>query len=161
MARPTKYNEQILIDTQKYIDECNDVYEVINKPRIDNDIAKDSQTVHFKVKIPTIEGLAFKLKVNKDTIYTWRKEHEEFSDLIEHLLAKQADVLINNGLSGDYNSVISKVLLTKHGYREGTDTDITSKGEKISTPFTDDVLKKGADEIKEKLLNGKNTTKTA
>ena len=40
-------------------------------------------------------------------------------------------------------------------------TDITSKGEKISTPFTDDVLKKGADEIKEKLLNGKDTTKTA
>jgi len=113
MARPTIYDETFLVRTREYIDSCED--DLANK----------------KVNLPTIEGLAFHLKINKDTIYTWRKEKDEFSELIADLLAKQAKALVNCGLAGTYNSTIAKVLLTKHGYREGQ--DITTMDEKLST----------------------------
>lgn len=113
-GRPTTYNEQTLVTTQEYIDSCNDL--------MANMGSQDKPYFKIKVNLPTIEGLSLKLDVNKDTIYTWRKVHPEFSDLIERLLAKQANSLLNSGLSGDYNPTISKVLLTKHGYREGVET---------------------------------------
>lgn len=103
VGRPTKLDEQILVDTQEYI-------------RLAEDVEKD-------VNLPTIEGLAYHLRVNKTTVYEWRKGegeiHKKFSNLIDDLLHKQARQLVNKGLSGAYNPTIAKVLLTKHGYREG------------------------------------------
>jgi hypothetical protein len=49
------------------------------------------------------------------------------------LRAKQADRLLNNGLAGTYNSTIAKVLLTKHGYREGIDATTNDKDIGISS----------------------------
>lgn len=121
MARPTLYNEQILVDTQKYIDECHDTP------------ADRESDIPRQVNLPSLEGLAYALKINKDTVQEWKKVHVEFSVLIEELLNKQARSLLNNGLAGTYNSTIAKVLLTKHGYREGIETDITSGGETINT----------------------------
>jgi hypothetical protein len=121
MARPTLYNEQILIDTKQYIDDCHDTP------------ADKESDIPRQVNLPTIEGLAYHLKINKDTIYDWRKIYLEFSELIDELLHKQALSLVNNGLSGNYNSTIAKVLLTKHGYREGIETDITSGGKVINS----------------------------
>ena len=102
MARPTDYNEKMLDKVKEYINSCTDT-EVKNK---------------IKVKLPTIEGLASYINVNRDTIYEWCKVHKAFSDIIESLREKQVESLINNGLSGDYNSTIAKVLLAKHGYRD-------------------------------------------
>jgi len=113
IGRPSKYSEEMLERTEQYIESCED--DLANKI----------------VNLPTIEGLAYELKVNKTTIYEWRKVHEDFSNLIEDLLAKQAKALVNCGLAGTYNSTIAKVLLTKHGYREGQ--DITTMDEKLST----------------------------
>lgn len=71
------------------------------------------------VKVPTIEGLALHLKVRTQTLYEWEKTYPEFSDIMGTVRQKQADRLISGGLSGKYNPTIAKVLLTKHGYREG------------------------------------------
>lgn len=132
-GRPTLYNEAILTKTQEYISSCNDGYEVIERPNVKDgrELGTEAHRIE-KVKLPTIEGLAVYLDINKDTIYTWRKEYEEFSDLIDKLLAKQANMLISKGLSGDYNTVIAKVLLTKHGYNDRVETDVTTKGESIN-----------------------------
>ena len=121
MGRPTKYNEEILTRTKEYIDDCEDVE------------ADRESDIKASVNLPTIEGLAYHIKVNKDTIYEWRKEHEEFSELIEDLLAKQAKHLVNKGLAGTYNPTIAKVLLTKHGYREGLDN--TTNNKDLPTPI--------------------------
>jgi len=119
-GRPTIYNQEILEKTQEYIDSCKDIDE-------------DKEAgIKAKVKLPSIEGLAYYIKVHKDTIYEWCKEHKEFSDVINDLRAIQADRLLNNGLAGTYNPTIAKVLLTKHGYTEKTETDITSKGEALN-----------------------------
>lgn len=150
-GRPTKYSKQILKDTEIYLNSCNDVYEVIERPKIDNGILSGTEQFRKeKVKVPTMEGLAYHLKVNKDTIQEWRKIHKEFSVLIEELLDKQADMLINNGLSGNYSPVIAKVLLTKHGYREGIEQ--TGKDGKELIP--DSSLKDKIDESISIYING-------
>ena len=40
------------------------------------------------------------------------------------LRAKQCVKLLNSGLSGDYNPFIAKALLSKHGYKDGSELDI-------------------------------------
>lgn len=108
-GRPTDYNEQILTDTWDYIQNTNDEWDNVNK--------------YLKVNIPTIEGLALYLEVNRSTIYQWQKDHKEFSNIIDTLQQKQAQQLINKGLSGNYNPTIAKVLLTKHGYTDKQEID--------------------------------------
>lgn len=120
-GRPTIYGEEMLEKTQTYIDSCVDFPE-------DREAGLPKT-----VNLPTLEGLAYHLKINKDTIQEWRKVHPEFSVLLGDLLAKQALSLVNNGLSGNYNPTIAKVLLTKHGYREGIETDVTTNGEAFNT----------------------------
>jgi hypothetical protein len=145
-GRPTIYNEEILKNTRKYISNCED---------LDED--KDNG-IKAKVNLPTIEGLAYELKINKDTINEWRKDEDkkEFSVLIDELLAKQARQLVNCGLAGTYNSTIAKVLLTKHGYREG----IENTGEGGSQLFPDKESKERTDEIISSFLNGTNIKNT-
>ena len=116
-GRPKLYSEEILQKTKDYIENCKDIPE--DK---ENGIKK-------VVNLPSIEGLAYEIKISKETIYQWCKEYPEFSDVIDDLRAKQAKSLINNGLSGDYSQVISKVLLTKHGYIDKQ--DVTSDGKDI------------------------------
>ncbi len=114
-GRPIEYNETILIKAQEYLDSCIDEIEEYHKTRGDK---SDSYDRIVKVKLPSIEGLAYFLKIGRDTVYEWEKKYPEFSYIIDDLRVKQAQALIDNGLSGDYNPTIAKVLLTKHGYRD-------------------------------------------
>lgn len=68
--------------------------------------------------LPTIERLSIILDVHKDTLYEWEKHDPEFSDVLRLLRAAQADKLLQNSLIGRYNAVISKLMLSKHGYVE-------------------------------------------
>lgn len=127
VGRPTTYNEEILTKTEQYIKNCIDQEIEFHKTRGEK---SDSYERIVKVNLPTIEGLALYLNVARSSIYLWIDEHKDFSDIIEKLQAKQAEMLINSGLSGSYNPTIAKVLLTKHGYREGN--EVTGKdGEKL------------------------------
>jgi DNA-packaging protein gp3 len=124
VGRPSTYSEDMITQSQAYLALCED--EEIEK-------GSDERPVYsLKVKLPTIEGLARHLKVNRDTLYAWAKVHAEFSDILEDIRAEQADKLINNGLSGDYNPTITKLMLTKHGYSDKIDTDLTSGGNAIA-----------------------------
>lgn len=110
MARPTDYNEQILKDAQAYLDVgCQDS------------------------AVPSIEGLADYINISRSNIYLWasQPDKQEFSDILERIRERQAKTLIDKGLKGDFNSSITKVMLSKHGYSEKTEIDHTTKGEKI------------------------------
>lgn len=150
MARPTKYSEEILTLTQTYIDSCGDGYEVVERPNVKDGIHTGTEQFRKeKIKIPTIEGLAYYIKVNKTTIYEWRKVQPEFSNLIDEMLDLQASMLINGGIAGTYSPVISKVLLTKHGYREGIEQ--TGKDGKDLIP--DKEAKENVDKALNSFLN--------
>lgn len=126
MAGITLYNQEYLEKAKKYLELCED--KEIEKGTDDKPIYS------IKVKIPTKGGLASYLGVHRDTLYKWSQENPEFSDIMEAISAEQEDRLINNGLSGDYNPTIAKVLLTKHGYREGLEQ--TGKDGKDLIPET-------------------------
>lgn len=76
--------------------------------------------------IPTIEGLAVYLNVSRATIYNWKSENKDFLDILERLMARQAKELFSNGLTGDFNPTITKLILTKHGYSDRVEQDVTS-----------------------------------
>lgn len=124
-GRPTSYDETIVSKATEYLNGCEDTEEQVVSGQSDKFTA---YTTKVTVRIPTIEGLALCLGIHKDTVYEWEKIHEAFSDVTTRLRNMQADRLINNGLSGKYNPVISKVLLSKHGYTEKIDSDLTHSG---------------------------------
>lgn len=130
MARPIEYSEEIGIKARAYIKSCNDVYTEFHKTR---GASSDSFERLVEVKIPTIEGLAVAIGVARSTVYLWKEKYEEFSDIFDELMSIQAERLLNNGLSGTYNSTIAKVLLTKHGYRDGVDH--TTNGKDMPVPL--------------------------
>ena len=101
-GRPIEFSDQIITDAYDYITRCEDTF-------------KDNK---LKVNLPSIEGLALHLEIARSTVYKWQSEYPEFSDILELLLQKQAQALLNNGLSGSYNSTIAKLILSKHGYTE-------------------------------------------
>lgn len=76
--------------------------------------------------IPTIEGLAVYLNVSRKTLYNWKAENEEFLHILDDLMARQAKELFSNGLTGDFNPTITKLILTKHGYSDRVEQDVTS-----------------------------------
>jgi hypothetical protein len=74
---------------------------------------------------PSVAGLAVFLGKRRETIHVWAKENEEFSNIVESLLAKQEKILANSGLKGDTNASITKLLLTKHGYSDKVENALT------------------------------------
>lgn len=90
--------------------------------------------------LPKIEGLAVSMGIARATLYDWidpksDRYHEEFSDIIELMLAGQADQLLQNGLVGNYNARLVGLMLSKHiahDRRPYIETkDVTSDGKRI------------------------------
>lgn len=76
--------------------------------------------------VPTVAGLACVLKVARSTVYEWANESRSFSDIHAELMAIQERQLVNGGLAGGFNSAVTKVMMTKHGYTDKVEQDITS-----------------------------------
>lgn len=108
-GRPTDYTEELLSKAQAYLDES-----------IDN-----------KEFYPSIAELSFELDIARKTIYEWigQEDKKQFSDIVEKILTLQEIRLSENGLQGKYNSSITKLMLTKHGYTDKQ--DVTSDGKAI------------------------------
>lgn len=117
-GRPSKYSEEMVEKAREYLDSC-----------------VDSITDHgITVNLPTIYGLARYINVNRDTLYEWAKHNPIFSDTLRDIEEEQAQRLLNNGLSGAYNSTIAKLILSSnHGMKERTDT--TTNDKDIPTPI--------------------------
>lgn len=105
IGAPTKYTPKLLKKAADYIDDYKENGDVI----------------------PSIEGLAEYLEISRTCIYTWREQEdkEEFSYILEKILSKQARVLINEGLKGEFNAAIAKLALGKHGYHDKQATELS------------------------------------
>lgn len=97
-GRPTKYNDEVLATAKDYIVNYEDYGDVI----------------------PSIAGLACEIGVCRDTVHAWVKDDDkaEFSDIIKQLATSQERKLLNGGLANQYNAMISKLVLAKHGYTD-------------------------------------------
>lgn len=127
-GRPVEYRPELVQKVQEYIDnhQEDESYTLV-KTEGDKSTTWENK---IKVKLPTIEGLATFLGVNKTTVYEWESTYIEFSNVLAELRQLQLRKLLAGGLSGDYNSTIAKLILTKHGYSERT--ELTGKdGDKL------------------------------
>ncbi len=102
-GRPSKYNDETLSTATDYIVNFADYDDVI----------------------PSVAGLACALEVCRDTIYDWASQEgkAEFSDIVKRLSTYQERKLLNGGLNGTLNPMISKLILSKHGYAEKSEVD--------------------------------------
>ena len=105
MARPTKYNKSILEKANKYL--------------------TDYKNQELGKMIPSVEGLAIYLSVSTKTIYNWGNEHDEFLHTLAEVNARQKILLLDGGLSGEFNSNITKLALGNHGMSEKTEQKMT------------------------------------
>jgi hypothetical protein len=114
-GRPTKYSEQILIDTRNYIDNHLD----------------------FDDLVPSIAGLSCAIDIAQSTIRDWATHEGKavFSGMLGKILSKQERMLLSGGLSSSMNSTIVKLMLSKHDYSDKLEQDITSGGKKIENNF--------------------------
>lgn len=132
-GRPTEYNEEILVKSREYINQCMD--EIEDWVKTDGDKSTTYQKV-ITVKLPTIEGLALHLGVARSTVYEWEGKYKEFSDTLDEINILQKQRLIEMGLSGMYNPLIAKLILSSnHGMKEKS--DITTNGKELPQPILD------------------------
>lgn len=129
-GRPTKYSKKMITQVDKYLLARQDETEEKIKYQSENSTGYYEKT---NVKLPTIEGFALFVGVNKTTLYEWADKHPEFSNALGKIRTEQRERLIDNGLSGDYNPTIAKLILSSnHGMNEKKEVDHTSGGEKIT-----------------------------
>jgi hypothetical protein len=80
----------------------------------------------LEVKLPKREGFAIFLRVTRQTLDNWSKEHTEFFDALSKIDLEQKERLINSGLSGAYNPTIAKLVLSaNHGMVEKSETALS------------------------------------
>ena len=106
VGRPKELNDAIIKKAQEYVDGAYLTEE----------------------EVPTIAGLALYIDKRRSTVYEWAKENENFSDILGKIMTKQERELLKGGLKGDYNSTISKLMLTKHGYSDKVESEISGPG---------------------------------
>ena len=79
--------------------------------------------------MPSAVGMAIILKVAKSTLYAWAADEEKnFSDTLEQCNDYQEHVLLTKGLTGDFNSTITKLALANHGYSDKSDNTLSGPG---------------------------------
>ena len=94
--------------------------------------------------LPLFSTFANSLEVDRDTVREWAKakdkdkklKHPEFSFAYKRAKECQRRILITNGLQGLYSTAFA-IFTAKNiiGWRDKTETDLTSKGERLELTF--------------------------
>jgi hypothetical protein len=142
MPWPSVYDPSFTQRVDDYLKERTDEFYEFWKTR---GVKSDSYEERVKVHLPSIEDFAEYLGVSRKILYIWEKEYPDFAEALEKIRTRQHNLIINGSLSGYYNPVISKLILTtNHGYRDRVDA--TSKDQPLNS-FSDDQINRIADRI--------------
>lgn len=109
VGRPTKYTPEVIATLYEYLKEA----------------------IPENMSIPTVEGLALKLDVSKDTLYEWGKEYPEFSDALSKLKITQKECLTKIGIFGGKEinaSIVQLFLKVNHDMIETDRHLVETKG---------------------------------
>lgn len=119
-GRPTVYTAELIKRARGYLTAFKDMGDVV----------------------PTIAGLACVLGVTRETCRAWANEPDkaEFSAIMKELMQRQERELVNGGIGGNFNSTITKLLLSKHGYSDKVETDHTSSDGSMTPQIVERVI---------------------
>ncbi len=99
-------------------------------------------------RTPSAVGLCGYINRSKTRIYEWAKdEDKQFRDILSAINEKQEAELLKFGLSGDFNSTITKLMLTKHGYHDKQDQTLSAPdggAVKTDNKYTIEIIKPNA-----------------
>ena len=120
---PSKWNESIITKARHYLANYQD----------------------YGKNIPTVARLSQVLNISRDRIYKWaqQKDKKELKYILSELKCIQEAELLENGLTGDYNPTITKLLLSKHGYHDNPQGNQASSGITVNVNRSGVVLKSG------------------
>ena len=123
VGRPSKYTPEVLRKAEEYLTTWQD----------------------YGHKIPSIAGLSQLIDVSRERIAIWGqdKNKSEFSRILKKLQAIQEAKLLDNGLDGTFNSAITKLVLSKHGYTENNSNNQGNGGITVQVNRSGVVLKSG------------------
>ena len=109
VGRPTKYNAGMIAKVHDYVD------------------AKFGEK-----ELPIIEEFCYLNDIDTDTSVEWCKKHKKFSVAIKRLKAVQSTML-QSGIFKNTGNVAGGIFLLKnnHGFKDRTETDVTSGGKPI------------------------------
>lgn len=110
-------------------------------PEVRKQIAKYYKACIENANVPTAAQLAVILDVSKSTLYKWAEDDKELSDTLSKIQTLQEATLIQGSLKNTLNPTISKLMLANHGYREKSDTDITTNGKDLPAPILGGIAK--------------------
>lgn len=124
-GRPTSYTPELLQRAEEYLE----------------------QYANLGDAIPSIAGLACHIGVTRETCHAWDREEgkEEFSHILKRLLQKQEKTLLTNGLGGVFNSTITKLVLSKHGYSDKIEQAHTSPDGSMTPTVVERVIVRSGD----------------
>ena len=83
--------------------------------------------------IPNIAGLACYVGKSRSNIYDYAKHSDEFQYILDGIMKLQESKLLNEGLKGNFNATITKLILTKHGYSDRIEQELSGNLEKPVT----------------------------
>lgn len=123
MGAPTKYNAEVLQAAKDYLENCPDA-------------------------LPSVVGLAVKLRIARDTLIEWAKQEDkkDFSDTLRLINDQQHHVAVNKGITGEFSGPITKLVLHNHGYSEKTEVDNKSSDRSMSPKGTNDLTDQELDD---------------
>ena len=105
-------------------------YNVAMQARADDYVANWSD----RDNIPSRAGLCCWLGIARSTSFEWELEYPGFSDTVKAVEVLQEYILLNKGVTGEFNASVAKLLLNAHGYSERQAVDHTTAGESLNPP---------------------------
>ena len=93
--------------------------------------------------VPSIAGLACEINVHRETLRLWGKDQDNpFFGILCKIAEMQERELVKGGLFGSFNSSITKMMMTKHGYSDRVETDHTSSDGSMTPQTVERVIVK-------------------
>jgi len=139
-GRPTKYNP----------DYCEQIIKFFNRTPftavLDQDgnpcFDKNGKPVLMPCALPTLSGFAISIGVHQETLLNWTHKHEDFFEAYKLAKTMQEEILVQNGLAGNYEKAFS-IFLAKNitGMKDYKQIEIQS-GEDMHSAKTLQTTKK-------------------
>ena len=119
--RTDTYKPAYIQSVDEYLALCVDEELEYHKTRGEK---SDSYERRIKVKLPTKEGFSAFIGFTSHTVDNWEDKYPDFAKALAKIKTTQREKLLENGLSGEYNPLITKLLLSSiHGLSEKTEID--------------------------------------